>query len=148
MAVNFRAIDEDNFDAIVAMKRPEGEDFVTANAYSLAQAWLYRAENCVHPFAVYDGEMPVGFCMLDDVPKARVLVIWHIMFPEENTGKGYGSATIRRVAELARASGRYDTLIIQVRPENARARHVYEKAGFRYNGETSKSGELVMEKSL
>lgn len=145
--LNFRPITERNFDAILAMKRPEGETFTTSNAYSLAQAWLYRADNNVFPFAIHDGDVPVGFCMLDDVPEERVLVIWRLMFPEENTGRGYGSAAIRMLADLARQSGKYDTLIVQVVPENARARHVYEKAGFRPNGDVT-NGEIVLEMPL
>lgn len=145
--LNFQPITEKNFDALMAMKRPEGEAYVSSNAYSLAQAWLYRAEGDVFPFAIHDGETPVGFCMLDDAREEEVLVIWRLMFPEENTGKGYGSQTIRMVADLARRSGIYRKLVIQVVPENTRARHVYEKAGFRPNG-TITNGEIVMEMPL
>ncbi len=143
----FRPITEENFDAVMAMERPEGEAFTTSNAYSLAQAWLYRADGNVFPFAIHDGDKPVGFCMLDDVPEERVLVIWRLMFPEEHTGRGYGSGTIRMLAELARRSGRYDRLIVQVVPGNVRARHVYEKVGFRPNGDVT-NGEIVMEMAL
>ena len=34
--ISFRKITEDNFAAIIQMKRPDGERFVAANAYSLA----------------------------------------------------------------------------------------------------------------
>ena len=40
--INFRKITEENFDAVIRMKRPEGENFVAPNAVFLAQAWLYR----------------------------------------------------------------------------------------------------------
>ena len=39
--VSFRKITEENFDAIINMKRPEGETLVAPNAVSLAQAWPY-----------------------------------------------------------------------------------------------------------
>lgn len=45
--VNFRKITEGNFDAIISMKRPEGETLVTPNAVSPAQAWLYRDDGDV-----------------------------------------------------------------------------------------------------
>lgn len=64
--IHFEAITEDNFDAIVQMKRPPEEHFVASNAYSLAQAWLYREADDVYPFAIYDEETPVGFMMLDE----------------------------------------------------------------------------------
>ena len=35
--VHFRTITEDNFDAVINMKRPEGEGFVASNAVSLAR---------------------------------------------------------------------------------------------------------------
>lgn len=38
MMINFRRITEDNFDAIIKMKRPAGENFVAPNAVPLAQA--------------------------------------------------------------------------------------------------------------
>ncbi|MBQ8554487.1 MAG: GNAT family N-acetyltransferase [Clostridia bacterium] len=128
--VNFRGINEDNFDAIICMKRPEGEHFVAANAYSLAQAWLYREANDVYPFAVYDDEEPVGFMMLDEDADERCLIIWRIMFPVEHQNKGYGTAAIRKIIDLARESGKYDFLLIDYHPDNKIAEHVYKKLGF------------------
>ena len=54
--ITFREINEDNFDAILAMKRPESETFVCSNAKSLAQCWLYRENNDVFPYAIYADE--------------------------------------------------------------------------------------------
>lgn len=63
--IHFREITEENFDAIIKMKRPEQEGYVASNAYSLAQAWLYRDANDVYPFAIYNDDEPVGFMLLD-----------------------------------------------------------------------------------
>ena len=52
--INFKKITEENFDAIIKMKRPEGEGYVASNVYSLAQAWLYRDAEDVYPFALYE----------------------------------------------------------------------------------------------
>ncbi len=86
--LNFKSITEENFNAIINMKRPEDEHFVASNAYSLAQAWLYREANDVYPFAIYNDERPVGFMMLDEDLDERYLVIWRIMFPVEHQNKG------------------------------------------------------------
>lgn len=51
--LSFKPITKENFSAIVKMKRPENEHFVASNAYSLAQAWLYREANDTFPFAIY-----------------------------------------------------------------------------------------------
>lgn len=140
--VCFRKITEDNFKAIIQMKRPEGERFVASNAYSLAEAWLYREAGDVYPFAIYDDEVPVGFMMLDEDLEERCLVVWRILFPEEHQNKGYGTEAIRQIIRLARESEKYDFMIIDYAPENVIARHVYEKLGFVPTGEIS-NGEIV-----
>ena len=136
--INFRAITEDNFDAIIRMKRPDDEHFVASNAYSLAQAWLYRDAGDVYPFAIYDDDQPVGFMMLDedaeDANAERCLIIWRIMFPVENQNKGYGTASIREIIRLAKDSGKYDFLLIDYAPDNKIAEHVYTKLGFKPTG--------------
>ena len=145
--INFRAITEENFDIIVKMKRPEGEGFVASNAYSLAQAWLYRDAGDVYPFAIYNDDEPVGFMMLDEDLDEKYLVIWRIMFPIEHQCKGYGTEAIRKITELARESGKYEYMIIDHHPENKIAAHVYGKLGFRPTGEIS-NGEIVLRLDL
>lgn len=145
--INFRAITEENFDIILKMKRPEGEGFVASNAYSLAQAWLYRDAGDVYPFAIYNDDEPVGFMMLDEDLDEKYLVIWRIMFPIEHQCKGYGTEAIRKITELARESGKYEYMIIDHHPENKIAAHVYGKLGFRPTGEIS-NGEIVLRLDL
>lgn len=128
--IHFRAITEDNFDAIIRMKRPDDERFVASNAYSLAQAWLYRDAGDVYPFAIYNDETPVGFMMLDEDTEERCLIIWRIMFPAEHQFKGYGTAALREIIRLAGECGKYDFLLISYAPDNHIAEHVYTKLGF------------------
>lgn len=141
--INFRKITEENFDAVMKMKRPDGEGFVAPNAYSLAQAWLYREANDVYPFAIYDDETPVGFMMLDEDLDERCLAIWRIMFPAEHQNKGFGTQAIQKIVQMAKDSGKYDFMVIDYVPENKIAGHVYEKVGFQPTGEIS-NGEIVM----
>lgn len=145
--VEFRSITEENFFAVVNMKRPAEEHFVASNDRSLAQAWLWRENGDVFPFAICDGDRPVGFMMLEEDAEERTLILWRIMFPEENTNRGYGAQAIRKVIALARESGKYDRMILDYVPGNDRAAHLYEKLGFRPTGEIS-NGEIVMELRL
>ena len=133
--VTFKAITEDNFSAVIEMKRPADEKFVASNAYSLAQAWLYRDAGDVYPFAVCDGEKPVGFMMLDEDLEERCLILWRIMFPVEYQNRGYGSQAIRLLIQMAEASGKYDFMLLDCVPGNEIAIHVYEKLGFRPTGQ-------------
>lgn len=125
-----RAITEENFDAVIRMKRPDEEGFVASNTYSLAQCWLYREDGDVFPCAIYHDDEPVGFLLLEEDMEEQELIIWRIMFPEEQANRGYGGEAIRRVIELARESGKYGKLTLICKPENVRARHLYDRLGF------------------
>lgn len=143
--VSIREITEDNFNAIIGMKRPSREKFVAPNSYSLAQAWLYRENNDVFPYAVYCGENPVGFLLLEADYEERKLCIWRIMFPEENACKGYGTAAIKIVLDGSKKlTEKFDIVALDCDPANLRARHVYEKLGFIETGDINHgSKEMV-----
>lgn len=133
--IHFKAISEDNFDTIVRMKRPEGENFVATNAYSLAQAWLYRDDGDVFSFAIYHDETPVGFMQLEEDTEENKLWLWRIMFPPEHENKGYGTAAIRLLIDYARKAQKYEGVYLDCDPNNLNARHVYDKLGFLPTGE-------------
>ena len=126
------------------MKRPLDENFVAPNAYSLAQAWLYRDNNDVYPFAIYSDNTPVGFMLLDEDLEERSLVIWRIMFPPEHQNKGYGTEAIGEIIRLARQSKKYDYMIIDCVPKNVIVKHVYEKLGFKPTGNIVNNGEIEL----
>ena len=142
--VHFKGITEENFNAVVQMRRPADENFVASNVYSLAQAWLYRNNNDVYPFAIYNDEIPVGFMMLDEDVEERCLVIWRIMFPPEHQNKGYGTQAVKQIIQMARRSGKYDFMIVDYVPENKIAKRVYEKLGFKPTGEVVNDGEIEL----
>lgn len=141
--IHFEAITEDNFSAVMQMKRPEGEHFVASNAYSLAQAWLYRDAGDVYPFAICRDGVPVGFMMLDEDAEERCLMIWRIMFPPEHQNQGYGTQAIKEIIRMAKDSGKYDFMILGCAPENHLAKHVYEKLGFKPTGVVN-NGEIEL----
>lgn len=145
--VNFRKINEDNFDAIIKMKRPEGENFVASNAVSLAQAWLYRDDGDVFPFAIYDDDTVVGFMLLEEDMKDERLDLWRIMLPPENEGKGYGTAAVKLLIQYAKESGKYKSIGLLCNPKNDNARHIYDKLGFQPTGEIC-YGDMEMRLSL
>lgn len=145
--VQFRKITEDNFDAVIKMKRPEGENFVASNAVSLAQAWLYRDDGDVFPFAIYDDDTIVGFMLLEeDLEQAR-LDLWRIMLSPEQEGKGYGTAAVKLMIQYAKDSGRYRSVYLLCAPENHIARHIYDKLGFQPTGEIC-YGDIQMKLDL
>ena len=141
--INFRRIDEENFDAIIGMRNPDGEKFMALNSVSLAQCWLYRDNGDVFPAAIYNDDIPVGFILLEEDTDEEKLMIWRMMFPTENCGKGYGTEAVRRIVEMARASGKYEGIYLDCNAENVVAMHVYEKAGFAATGDIN-HGDVEM----
>ena len=133
--IYFRKITEENFDAFIKMKRPEGENFVASNAFSLAQAWLYRDDGDVFPFAIYNDDAVVGFMLLEEDMEEKRLDLWRIMLPPENEGKGYGTAAVKLLIQYAKDSGRYKSIGLLCGPKNCNARHIYDKLGFQPTGE-------------
>ena len=133
--VNFRKITEENFDAIIKMKRPDGENFVASNAVSLAQAWLYRDDGDVFPFAIYDDDAVVGFMLLEEDMEDERLDLWRIMLSPENERKGYGTAAVKLMIQYAKDSRRYKSIGLLCGPKNHNARHIYDKLGFQPTGE-------------
>lgn len=132
--VNFRKITEENFDAIIRMKRPEDENFVASNAVSLAQAWLYREDGDVFPFAIYNDDTAIGFMLLEEDLEEKRLDLWRIMLSPEQEGKGYGTEAVKLMIKYAIDSGRYQRIGLLCRQSNVRARHIYDKLGFRPTG--------------
>ena len=145
--VQFRKITEDNFDAVIKMKRPEGENFVASNAVSLAQAWLYRNDGDVFPFAIYDDDTIVGFMLLEEDMEQARLDLWRIMLSPEQEGKGYGTAAVKLMIQYAKDSGRYRSVYLLCAPENHIARHIYDKLGFQPTGEIC-YGDIQMKLDL
>ena len=145
--VQFRKITEENFDAVIKMKRPEGENFVASNAVSLAQAWLYRDDGDVFPFAIYDDDTIVGFMLLEEDMEQARLDLWRIMLSPEQEGKGYGTAAVELMIQYAKDSGRYRSVYLLCAPENHIARHIYDKLGFQPTGEIC-YGDIQMKLDL
>ena len=133
--VHFRTITEDNFDAVINMKRPEVEGFVASNAVSLAQAWLYRDNGDVFPFAIYDDDTLVGFMLVEEDMDEKRLDLRRFMLSPQQEGRGLGTAAVELLIRYARDSRRYSCLQLLCAPENAAARHIYDKLGFRPTGE-------------
>lgn len=61
-----------------------------------------------------------------------------IIGDQSKQNKGYGTKAIEQMLQLAKVQGA-KTVILYVRPENARAIHVYEKSGFSQIGDTIKT---------
>ena len=140
--IRLEPVTERTFRAVVDMRLGEEQNkFVAPNVVSLAQAWLYYEE--ASPFAVCDGDTPVGFLMLDMDQAERTVGVWRFMIAPEHQGKGYGRQAMEAALALAREAGVYDAMYLDYVPGNDVARALYASLGFRENGKVE-DGEIVM----
>lgn len=144
--MELRAITEHNYQKILDLSTGAGqEEFVARNVRSLAQAWVFRDR--ARPYALYEGEEPVGFIMFDWRPEKKWVEIWRLMIDHRFQGKGYGRAAVQKALEFLRESGLFDKVQINYVEENQGAKHLYRSMGFQETG-AMEGNEVVMEMDL
>ena len=141
--MELRAIAEQNYQKILDLSTGAGqEEFVARNVRSLAQAWVFRDRD--RPYALYEGEEPVGFIMFDWRPEEKTAEIWRFMIDYRHQGKGYGRRAMELALEKIRRAGLFDRVQLYCVPGNEKARALYHSLGFGETGSTL-DGEIQME---
>ena len=141
--MELRAIAEQNYQKILDLSTGAGqEEFVARNVRSLAQAWVFRDRD--RPYALYEGEEPVGFIMFDWRPEEKTAEIWRFMIDYRHQGKGYGRRAMELALEKIRRAGLFCRVQLYYVPGNEKARALYHSLGFWETGSTL-DGEIQME---
>lgn len=141
--MELRAITEQNYQKILDLSTGTGqEEFVAQNVRSLAQAWVFRDR--ARPYALYEGEEPVGFIMFDWRPEEKTAEIWRFMIDYRHQGKGYGRRAMELALEKIRRAELFDRVQLYYVPGNEKARALYHSLGFGETGSTL-DGEIQME---
>lgn len=141
--MELREIIGENYQQVLDLSTGAGqEEFVTANLYSLAQAWVFQ--KTARPYALYEGEEPVGFIMFDWRPEKKWVEIWRLMIDYRHQGKGYGRRAMELALEKIRRAGVFDRVQLYYVPGNEKARALYRNLGFGETGNTL-DGEIQME---
>ncbi|WP_343208958.1 GNAT family N-acetyltransferase [Anaerolentibacter hominis] len=145
MNINFEPVNPDNRNEIEHLQLlPEQVDFIESVKDCLAEA---DKDKSWRPVGIYDNETLIGFAMYGyfDQPQPNGQV-WldRFLIDQRYQGKGYGAAAVNGLLE--KLFGEYDTqkIYLSVYEENKAAIHLYEKSGFRFNGEVDTKGEKVM----
>lgn len=125
--VEFREVTENNFKECVELSPGSGRKFVESNLFSLAEA---RIRSAWQPRAIYAGDQMVGFLMYSWDLSQQELYLARLMIDVRFQSKGYGSASLKRLMEVALRE--YQCLRIRLTAllDNARAIRLYEKFGF------------------
>ena len=132
-SVTLREITADTVPAICSLEvAPEQRGYVAPNAVSIAQAHFqprawFRA--------VYAGETPVGFVMLDVDADAEEYFLWRFMIAAGHQGQGYGKQALDLVVDHVRALPGASRLVSSFVPGEHGPRDFYIRYGFLETGE-------------
>jgi diamine N-acetyltransferase len=140
--VEFREINQDSLRAVLDLTvAPEQEEYVAANARSIAEAYF---EPHAWFRAVYANEAPVGFVMLYRDPPT--FWVWRFMIDAAHQGKGFGRDAMELIVDEARKDAA-DEVKLSFHPGEHSPQDFYARLGFVETGEVE-HGEIVMARSL
>ncbi|HFI0394186.1 TPA: GNAT family N-acetyltransferase [Streptococcus suis] len=141
--IGLELVNKDNFDAVLQVKLAEADERKVASVeYSLAQAWLYREEGHLFPYAVKSGQKVVGFVLLA-IQEDKSYYVWRLLIDSHYQNRGYGKEVIRQVIGLAKENPSCHTVTMNYVIGNHKMRYILEKFGFQSVGMTGQ--EIKME---
>jgi len=127
--INLKPVTKDNLDDVLALKVAETQkSFVSTNAESLAQAYVYS--ETAWPFAVYDDETLVGFIMMGYYEAKHYYTLWKFMIDQRYQNKGYGRKALELGLAFIREKFHPEEIYTGVAPGNSVAKRLYESVGF------------------
>jgi diamine N-acetyltransferase len=146
LEVTLREITKENLSDILCLKVALHQElFVASNAKSLAQAHFEPQLPWFR--AVYAGEAPVGFLMLEYNTEEQFYFLWRFMIDKQYQMRGYGRKALELLFAHVKTLPRADALYTSCVPAEGGPGPFYEKMGFVYTGE-EEDGELYMRREL
>jgi diamine N-acetyltransferase len=144
--VTLREITRETLLDVLRLKvAPEQEKFVATNAVSIAQAHYYQEVAWYR--AVYAGDTPVGFVMVEQDESQPRYMLWRFMIDARYQKGGIGRRALDLVYDHVRTRPGGTVLYTSCVPGDGGPGPFYEKIGFTYTGE-EEDGELVMRREL
>jgi diamine N-acetyltransferase len=143
--VTLREITADTVRAICKLAvREDQQKFVAPNAVSIAQA--HFADTAWFR-AIYAGDTPVGFAMLDDQPDKPEYFLWRFMIDARYQGMSFGRRALELLVAHVRTRPNATEFLTSVQPGDGGPQPFYEKLGFELTGEID-DGEAVLRLKL
>src|SRR5262245_4649776 len=131
--VQLKEITKANLREVLRLKvAPEQEKFVAPNAVSIAQAYFDRDTAWFR--AIYDGDTPVGFLMLDDKPEVPSYTLWRFMIDARYQRKGIGREALALLFAHVKARPGAKEILTSCVDAPGGPGPFYEGLGFAYTG--------------
>ena len=131
--IKLKPVTKENLDDVLALRVAETQEgFVSSNAESLAQAYVYS--ETAWPFAVYDDETLVGFIMMGYYEAKHYYTLWKFMIDQRYQNKGYGRKALELGLAFVKEKFHPEEIYTGVAPGNRVAKELYESVGFKDTG--------------
>ncbi|MDG4521540.1 MULTISPECIES: GNAT family N-acetyltransferase [Streptococcus] len=144
--IRLELVNKDNFEAVLQVQlAPEDQRRVASVEYSLAQAWLYREDGHLLPYAVKSGQKVVGFVLLS-IQEDKSYYVWRLLIDRHYQNRGFGKEVIRQVLRRARDDQQCHKVTVNYVIGNHKMRYILEKLGFQFIG--LEGQEMKMELSI
>lgn len=125
--INLREIDSGNWRELTKLKVKDWQaPFVASNGDSMARAHYIEGN---FPLGIYDGEVPVGFCMYSISPKAELWIL-RLMIAADYQSGGRGRRATELLITLLREKYGPKPIYISFDPMNEWAQKLYQSLGF------------------
>lgn len=132
--VELREITKENYEECLSLNVADSQKrFVSTNAHSLAQAWVYY--DTAFPFAVYADNTMVGFIMLGYYEAQSCYTLWKFMIDEKYQNKGYGRKALKLGIDYLVDLFKAEEIYTAYYSSNDIARNLYRSFGFCETGE-------------
>lgn len=133
-------LSERNFGAVTKLEVAfDQAGFIAPNVFSIAESKVY---NYLQPRVICRRGKAVGFALYGLEPESQRYYIVRLMVGAPYQGRGVGRAAVQLlVREIQRSAGRRG-VYLTVRPDNTRARRLYEGLGFAETGAVDGGGEI------
>lgn len=133
MSVVLRPVNRENFfDALALELGDDQRDFVAANLFSLAEAYV---DATLTPRAIYASGIMVGFVMYGLDPLDGRAWIVRLMIDYRHQGQGYGRAALQQAIAALHTELGCTEVAISYTPANTIAAQLYAALGFVPTGE-------------
>ena len=144
MCLHFETVTAKNRGAVERLALlPEQAGFIESPSECLREA---DASDFWRPVGIYDGTELVGFAMYGYLPFLGEGQLWfdRMLIDKAFQGRGYAKAAIAALLERLRQEYPCRRVYLSVYGDNAAAIHLYQQAGFSFNGDYDTKGERVM----
>ena len=138
--VNLRPVTKENLDDILELRvNEEQQSFVSPNAESLAQAYVYS--ETAWPFGVYEDDMLVGFIMMGYYREKAYYTLWKLLIDRKYQHRGYGRKALELGIAFLKERFGVTEIYTGVSPGNTAAKSLYLSMGFTETGLTENNME-------